>query len=93
MLSFQPKHLEALACEQDSTLLAIVDFLPFLFTQDRELSLFVGMILAFEMVKGGYVAEGGVVLLALEGAVEDSGRKMRFGFSISLYGFSSLNHC
>ena len=51
------------------------------------------MIFAFEMVEGGDVAEGGVILLALEGSVEDGGREMGFGFPISLYSFSSLNHC
>ena len=45
------------------------------------------------MVKGGDIAEGGVVLLALESTIEDGSREMGFGLPISLYGFSSLNHC
>ena len=93
LFSLQSNHFEPLTGQQNSTLLAVVDFLTFLFAKDRKLSFFGRMILAFEMVKGGDIAEGGVVLLALESTIEDGSREMGFGLPISLYGFSSLNHC
>lgn len=93
LFCLESEHFEALTGEEDSALLAVVDFFAFFLADDGELALFVGMVFAFEMIEGGDVAEGGVVLLALEGSVEDGGGEVGFGFAISLYGFPSLNHC